>query len=307
MISIDDVITEVTPTLESIESTRLEYLEKRKQCFTMVGIPCLIGGIAVAVIFFPFGLFGAFLAFIIYSIAYGIMAGEKRKQYTNSYKDTVIRKLIVQIDPGLEFDKDRGIEESLFERSDLYASPDRYHSEDLVYGKYGKTEFQMAEIHAEEKRERRNSKGKKKTSYHTIFKGVLLIADFHKDFAGKTFVLADGSWGKRGTSAVQLEDAEFENEFSVFSTDQIEARYILSPAMMRRILEIKRKFDSRVRISFKDSSVWIAVSHSPPYLEPDVKTSATDLNQIRNMMTEVSSFIELIEELDLNTRIWTKR
>ena len=89
MISIDDVITEVTPTLESIESTRLEYLEKRKQCFTMVGIPCLIGGIAVAVIFFPFGLFGAFLAFIIYSIAYGIMAGEKRKQYTNSYKDTV--------------------------------------------------------------------------------------------------------------------------------------------------------------------------------------------------------------------------
>ena len=307
MISIDDVITEVTPTLESIESTRLEYLEKRKQCFTMVGIPCLIGGIAVAVIFFPFGLFGAFLAFIIYSIAYGIMAGEKRKQYTNSYKDTVIRKLIVQIDPGLEFDKDRGIEESLFERSNLYASPDRYRSEDLVYGKYGKTEFQMAEIHAEEKRERRNSKGKKKTSYHTIFKGVLLIADFHKDFAGKTFVLADGSGGKRGTSAVQLEDAEFENEFSVFSTDQIEARYILSPAMMRRILEIKRKFDSRVRISFKDSSVWIAVSHSPPYLEPDVKTSATDLNQIRSMMTEVSSFIELIEELDLNTRIWTKR
>jgi len=283
MKSIDEVVIEVMPTLESIEGTRLEYLERARQCFMLVGIPCLIGGFIVGILFFPFGLFGSFFAFLFYNIAYGMMAGKKRAQYTGNYKDTVIRKLVAQIDPSLRFEKGRGIEQPLFERCDLFASPDRYDSEDLVYGKYGKTEFQMAEIHAEEKRETRNSKGETKTSYHTIFQGLLLIADFHKHFGGKTFVLPDRSGGKWGTSAVQLEDAEFEDDFSVYSTDQVEARYILSPAMMRRILNVKRKFNS------------------------NVKTSATDLTQIRSMMTKISSFVELIEELDLNTRIWTKR
>jgi len=245
MKSIDKIITEVMPTLESIEKTRLEYLEKRKQCFNLVGIPCIVGGALLAILFFPFGLLGAFLAFIIYSFAYAMMAGDTRKQYTANYKDTVIQKLVSSIDPSLKFEKDNGIRESDFNRCRLFSSPDRYSSEDLVHGKYGKTEFQMAEIDAEEKRTSRDSKGKTKTSYHTIFEGILLTADFHKHFGGETYVLPDHAWGNWGTTAVQLEDIEFEDEFSVYSTDQVEARYILSPAMMRRILELKNKFDPR--------------------------------------------------------------
>ena len=72
------------------------------------------------------------------------------------------------------------------------------------------------------------------------------MADFNKNFNGHTVVLPDTAekiLGKFGQSLqsmssrgelVKLEDPEFEKEFCVYGDDQVEARYILSPALMKR-------------------------------------------------------------------------
>lgn len=162
--------------------------------------------------------------------------------------------------------------------------------------------------------------GNTETKYRTIFRGLLLIADFHKHFNGRTFLFPDfaektfGGFGRAlqkmggrsGTDLVQMEDPEFEKAFAVHSTDQVEARYILSPAMMCRFLDLRNKFGDDVRVAFKQSSVWIAVPHRSSFLEPSTKVSATDSTQIEKMLFELSSFLDIVEELDLNTRIWTK-
>ncbi len=58
--------------------------------------------------------------------------------------------------------------------------PDRYASEDLVEGKLGATEFKFSEVHAEEKYEIRDSDGKNRTEFSTLFKGLFFVADFNK-------------------------------------------------------------------------------------------------------------------------------
>lgn len=307
--------------LKTIEADRQDYFRRKGNCIWFVIVPLFCFAGIFAFCFFPIGLFALMPALIISAIVYHFMAGKYKTGFNEKYKNCVISRLVQEIDPNLQYDISAGIDQNTFISSELFGGrPDRYGTEDLIHGVYGKTGFQLAEVHAQEKRESRDSDGKRKTTYVTIFKGLILIADFHKHFQGRTFIYPDvaekalGNLGRtlqkmsgpRGTELIQLEDVEFEKEFSVHSSDQIEVRYLLSPAMMRRILELKRKFGKHVYLAFKDSNLILAVSHPDPYLEPDIRVPANDPSQIEQMLKEISQLIEVIEELDLNTRIWTK-
>ncbi|NNE90385.1 MAG: DUF3137 domain-containing protein [Verrucomicrobiales bacterium] len=322
MRDLDSIITELRPTLEALEPQRLEY--KKKSATFLLVIGCIVGALVIAGLatqrMIPF-LIGAAVAAVISILIFSFTVGKQRGAYLMAFKSAVIPRVLNLIDSGLGFDPNRGIGSDTFRYSELFTtSPDRYQSEDLVWGSYGKTEIQLAEIHAEDRRTRTRD-GKTETYYVTIFQGLLLIADFHKHFQGRTFVLPDNAEkllgrfgrglqklaGRSGTKLVQLEDPEFERTFAIYSNDQVECRYILSTSMMRRILDMKNRFGKDdVRIAFKDSSVWIAIPHTGSYLEPKIGVAAMDPTQIRQMLGELQAFLAIVEELNLNTRIWTK-
>ena len=319
---IDDIVRELTPDLERLEPTRLDYLKKSRIYLTVIVVP--LAGLLTVAFLSPYRIplfIGAIIWFIGAVILYQYRAGSLGSRYVTTYKSAVIPRLLTLIDPGLRYDPAAGIDSGTFVGTELYTtSPDRYHTEDLVHGTYGKTALRLAEIDAEEKQTTTDSKGKTQTSYVTIFKGLLLIADFNKHFHGRTFVFPDFAestfgnfgrifqkWsGRKDTALIRLEDPEFENAFAVYSTDEIEARYLLSTALMRRLLTLRERFGKDVRIGFKDSSIVLAVPHRTPFLAPSTKVPADETSQIRKMLSEVQYFLELVEELDLNTRIWTK-
>ena len=322
MRSIRDILDELTPELERLEPTRLDYLKKSRLYLTILFLP-LLGLLAAAFLSpYPIPLFVvAVLWFIGGMILYHYRAGSLGSRYLHAYKSSVIPRLLTLIDPGLRYDPADGIAPDTFIGTELYTtSPDRYSTEDLIHGTFGKTDLRLAEIDAEEKHTTTDSEGRTETSYVTIFKGLLFIADFNKHFQGRTFVFPDFAestfgnfgrmfqkWsGRRDTSLIRLEDPEFENAFAVYSTDEIEARYILSTALMRRLLHLRERFGKDVRIGFKESSIVLAVPHRESFLEPSARVSAFETGQIEKMLTELQYFLELIEELDLNTRIWTK-
>jgi hypothetical protein len=47
---------------------------------------------------------------------------------------------------------------------------------------------------------------------------------------------------------IRLEDPRFEKEFCVYGEDQVEARYILTPSLMERILAFKNKWNKDVSL-----------------------------------------------------------
>jgi hypothetical protein len=75
---------------------------------------------------------------------------------------------------------------------------------------------------------------------------------------------------------------------------------------MRRLLAMKDRFGRDLRVAFKESSVVIAVPQSQRFLEPSMSRPATDPEQVRGFLSELDAFLRIVEELDLNTRIWTK-
>jgi hypothetical protein len=114
------------------------------------------------------------------------------------------------------------------------------------------------------------------------------------------------SWNIGRPDLVKLEDPEFEREFVVYGNDQIEARYILSTSLMRRILDFKQKTGTKIYLSFTGSKVYVAVPINRNMFEPKYFSSISDFSPILDYYRDLEFSVGIVEDLNLNTRIWTK-
>jgi hypothetical protein len=267
-------------------------------------------GIAVAMFIFSL-IIGLIIHFIFFNS--GI------KSFTTEFKERIVGEIVRFIDKNLVYTPKNGIPQSAYMNSTIFpTNPDMYNSEDHVSGKIGETQIEFSKVHSLYKTESTDSKGKHRTEWHTIFNGLFFIADFNKNFTGTTLVLPDfaeknfGVLGKmfqswnlgRNERLVKLEDPEFEKIFVVYGDNQITARYILTPGIMQRIVEFRNKLDDSVYMSFRDSKIYVAISNSGNMLEPRIFRSNEDFALIKKYFENLSLACMIVEELNLNTRIW---
>lgn len=250
---------------------------------------------------------------------YIIVTYHQKSNYRQSFKSNVVTAIVALYNPDWEYLCDSSIEQADYERSGLFRHRvDRYQGDDLVKGKIDRTDFQFSELHTQYKQVTYGSKGERREHWVTIFRGLFMHADFNKNFSGTTYVLPDtaekllGAFGQslqklssRG-DLVKLENVEFEKRFVVYSSDQVEARYILTPAMMEAMVKLSSAFDSDVFFSFVGSRVYVARSFSGGLFEPNLFRSGVNYADVKEMFDLFGMISELVQELNLNTRIWTK-
>ncbi len=250
----------------------------------------------------------------------GIIIKSLTRGYRSEFKGDIIRKIVKFIDDNLDYSPGEGIAQSTFVGSQIFKhSIDRYRCEDLVSGKVGATEIAFSEVHAEYKTETTDSKGRRQTHWHTIFKGLFFVGDFNKDFSGCTVVLPDtaerllGRIGQKLQSLnftrgklIKLEDPEFEKEFVVYGDDQVEARYVLSTSLMKRIVEFKRKSGRKIHLSFVGARVFVAISYNRGLFEPRLFRTLLDFGPIKEYYSDMQVATGVVDDLNLNTRIWGK-
>lgn len=296
------------PVLQELEAER-KMLIRKFLLYTVIGL-------ALAVLLFMYvaplaGLVPPILAYTVYYAQFGQVIREKKVRF----KREVIGKTVTFLHPDLSYEHTRCIDKNTYHRSKLYLySINRYNGEDQVSGTLGKTSIRFCELHTQDVR-----KSGKNTTVVTIFRGLFFIADFNKKFVGETFVLpdtAESAFGSLGTffqkmnmsrpALVKLEDVEFEKAFAVYGTDQVEARYILSPALMQRITGFRNKTRKKISMSFIDSSVFIGIPVSKNLFEAPTFSTLVNYSMIAEYYSYLALCIGIVEDLDLNTRIWTK-
>ena len=180
----------------------------------------------------------------------------------------------------------------------------------------GDTKVMLSEVHAKEKHTSTDSKGRSQTRWKTIFKGIFFLADFHKEFRTPVLVMPDvaerhfGWIGKKlqklGGNLQKMENPEFEKMFVVRGADAVETRYLLTPSMQERLVLLRGRLGKDLRIVFRDSHVCLAIPNETNWFEGDLKMPAGDRTQAKMLLGQIKSCFQIIEELDLNTRIWTK-
>ena len=308
---------ELKHKLKQLEQQRVFIIDKIKHFFTLSILPIIVAIILCIYFNTPIPFIITFgIAFIISFIKINPLW----KKYHKEFKENVIREIIKFISDSLTYEPLAKISQREFEECEIFKTNiDRYRGDDYVEGTLESTHIKFSEIHAEYKTQTVNSKGRTQTHWHTIFKGLLFSADFNKNFNVKTFVLKDTAekmFGFLGTKLqklnksrgelVKLENPEFESEFAVYSCDQIESRYLLSPALMDRILNFKNQANKNIQLSFVNSRLYVSVPYSRSLFEPKLFGDIVNFEHINEYYNDLNLVLDLIKTLNLNNRIWTK-
>ena len=306
--------TTLEPRIAALESLRLSlkgYLTKGLLC---IGIPFALFFLSdVVALVLPSGF--AFLTGILtFGLIFGgvLIAGFKflipgytaYSNYKIRFKNEVVSEVFKIVSPSATYSPAEGVAKADFDEPGLFNPRGGCVSDDRVHGTIGLTPFEAAEVRSA------YSTGGKNKSTVVVFHGLFFHLDFNKTLRGVTIVQPeDASSSQLGSRAsltkVALENPAFEQAFAVFASDEVEARYILTPAMMEQILALRQRAGKPVFLAFKNNRAYIGVHYGRALFEPGIATT-TSLESIQEMAAHFALAEGVIHELDLNTRIWTK-
>jgi len=315
----DVVYERLRPTFQKLEEERKILMAKYRSGKLLIG-GLIVLGLILGCLFFGKNLTVAIIC-IVACLAgiigvYAFFLQGSVDAYQTQFKANVFARIVGEFAPEVIHRPRECVDQSWFRRSGLFTRPDRYSGEDYFVGKIRDTELFFSEIHAEKEETDTDDDGHTSTHYKTIFKGIFFVADFHKEFQSHVTVTPDhlerfGFLGSKvqnmGGKVQQMENVEFEKLFCVKANDAVEARYILTPAMQERFVQLSKKWSSGLRVAFNDSLVYLALSTKGNWFDADLKKGASDQGQFRTLVSQLSVCLNIIEDLDLNTRIWTKK
>ena len=142
------------------------------------------------------------------------------------------------------------------------------------------------------------------------FRGVFIEFDMNKNFEGHTFVLERAKtsncikFDHSKFDEVKLEDPEFMEKYKIYSTNQVEARYVLTTAFIERFKNMKVAFRAKyIRAAFKDGKITIAIDAGRDLFQMANLNTDTDSNTFVEIFNEILSIRELINALKLNEKI----
>ena len=146
--------------------------------------------------------------------------------------------------------------------------------------------------------------------YMGYFRGVIVEFAMNKNFEGHTIILDNSNDGrkvkidKNKFSEVKLEDVEFAKNYTVYSTNQIEARYLITTAFIDRLKNLKTKFNSKyIRVAFKDEKIVIAVHTDRDMFNMSEMFEKSERETFMKLFDEISSVLDFIDQLKLNSKL----
>lgn len=315
---------ELNTVLAGLEGERQDMLRHQRGVLrgavkpTVVGLAVaalalylfLVGKGQVAIVVAVAGGFILMLVLIIASTLYS----EPGDKISRKFKQTVLPLLAREIDPSLTYRETARIPESEFKATGLYPKVDMYSGHDLFSGRIGETDIRFSLVDAEEAYEtvdvRTGPGGKveivRRIEYRTLFSGLFFSADFNKHFAGSTQIWSGeaGFLDEMRDGHVELESPDFDNAFKVRSTDQVEARYLLTLSLMEKLLALRGRYGP-FNAAFSGGRLALLITTPLTLFAPDLD-KPMDAAQVEPFRARLREITGLVEYLDLNTRIWSK-
>lgn len=146
-----------------------------------------------------------------------------------------------------------------------------------------------------------------------VLEGVVIRIKMNKSFEGVTVVRPRkpgyrdkyDDLKKHNMEEVKLEDSEFEKRYIVYSTDQIESRYLLTTSFIERFKNIEMAFESKFAYcSFYGDSVYIAPhSGKDLFAIGSLVRPVADTEQFVTLFNEFASILALVDYFKLDKKL----
>lgn len=139
------------------------------------------------------------------------------------------------------------------------------------------------------------------------FRGLIVKTVLNKNYEGMTVLSRKGNSysRKRGMERVTLEDPEFNNLYEVFSDNQVEARYILTPSFMQRLKNIEDVFQAEdIHCVIKDKYITLFIENNEDFFEVgDIGDTLYDKGKFCQTYNELVSIFNLIHYFKLDKKL----
>ncbi len=180
---------------------------------------------------------------------------------------------------------------------ELVPGCDRSGFQDCFRGDFRGCGFAFYEGHLE-----RRVKTKNGSRWDTVFRGQLIRIEFPKKFQGITVVRRDAGlfnflqrWATK-LQRVALGDSRLEKAFEVYSDDQVEARYLIHPVFMERLLALETQFKGkRLRCAFEAGDLLIAIEGGDKFELGSMFQRLDDIARARAIIADIAEIMRLID------------
>jgi hypothetical protein len=234
----------------SEQATMREDAKRQSSQRLRLAMAILIPACVALIVFLPNDGEGKF-AFSFFALAAGYHWSQGPKRKAVKLVKTGINEALAGA-LGLTYchDCEEGEEFALAEAYGLLPSYDRCTLEDRWDGAVAGHAFSLHEAHLEE----RQGSGKNRR-WVTVFRGSIIRVAFSERFHGTTLLARAGRFssffggqkesvelGGEILDAAQMVSPDFEDAFDVYTTDQTEARWIVHPEYIERLIAIEQAF-----------------------------------------------------------------
>ncbi len=238
-------------------------------------------------------------------------AGRERRRFSQE----IVAPIVGYVQPGLRHLPAEYIGQGDFLDSLLFGyNVGPYAGRDRFIGRAGRAGLDFSWLRADSVYT--NNKGEK--SYSPLFAGWFFAVRFGKEFRGKVILQPDRAeaalgWFGRSlqeiavppdTVLLHLEDPEFEHYFRVYASDQLESRYLLSPAFMRLAATFRKRLGADLSISFSRDCMYAALPGPVDYFHRAATRPFTDPAFSRHLCQGVKGVAELAESVGRNYVMW---
>lgn len=231
----------IVPYLAPLEAQRARTFQRFKTNF-------IAGAVVLSVIMLilplrPFGM-KVFFLLIFLIFLFALLHNLMLNKFKNSVKKQFLPSLL-KVFGNFSLVKQDFVSLREIKKYKIFPKAAQKSNDDTIAGTYKGLDVYLQEC------ELIHSSGK---SSFTDFKGLIIKVKYPKKFQGTTVVRSNRySEAVNGMEKVNLEDVEFEKEYNVYSTDQVEARFLLTTAFMERLKNLENAFNKREKQEVLDA------------------------------------------------------
>ena len=242
---------------------------------------------------------GVFFGISVYGVVSALLTASKRRNFRSNFKNRVVASIAKSF--GLSYDESDGLTaDEFFEIYDCYINEQS--SEDMMSGEVQGVRVRFSDFYAAEKVRTKNG-----TRTDVKFQGVLFVADFHKRLNCEVRVCHKNSrnlrkYGQRAN----MDDVKFEEFFDVYTTDQVGARYALTPLLMQRLTEVYLRLGSQINAVLREDKIYVAIETWRDNFEPRIDCSLKQDATMALYVDEIGALVDIVSELNLNRKIWSE-
>jgi hypothetical protein len=289
----------------------LQRMEKRRNRLILLLVVSASLCIVLFIIAQLLHIFSLSLLIILIEIFYALFLVQKIKNYIQTFKPRVMNLILDFIDDSinygtLKYDANGGLDKKTFLSSNIFTPRSvSYTSEDYIGGNIGSIAFELSETRVTEF-------SRVKNMQDWVFDGVFMKAKLQIPVKGSLLIIPKTEkpylsrtikkWMSSGHVKVNnlIRNKTFRNRFETFANKKSNPMQFLTEGLQTSILQYIDQHDKLFYLSYKNGTIYLAVSEEKDILEPNIFKSNLKFTLIKEFYEDVYILLQILEDLDLH-------